>query len=512
MKFVDHYVSKRRYRSARVVLVKWHNAVKNKVYAKRYICLLVQRHYRGVLSTVIDKWHDMASHSAKVAALAKKSSSRVNRVRLKSAFLGFHASLKQGRKGKKVAKLLIRYARERVTRGWYRWRSCTLRMRLISKSAGDMRQQIATKQASQSFEAWRGLVHHVRARNSSLDIACEIGKRGGYRVHFLKWFKETRYLRLVANSSSRNYLLLSKYFFNLRVWKDKIVPLYRATLQGLAIMVNNRMRNWAFFNWRWRVNLSMRKMYLLQRVVSMCSKAKLAVGFNSWRNRVNVDTVTRLRTASEMNLNRIRSNSSMEQARAREKYESLKKDAGLALMFMSLKLVNSNVALVYFGWQKLKSQLSKMRELDFRKESLLRRTLVSKKRKAWERMRVQMKESRKADQLVLGFEKFARVVRGRKLRRGWLGFRQCMKAATVHDAEIRLARARAVSVFVKLGFLNHGIDESCRSAWDKWLLITRLKQWFEGERAKYEEVWAEKLKGEKERVEGLLKAKEVRAS
>ncbi|GMH84024.1 hypothetical protein TrST_g10468 [Triparma strigata] len=510
-KFIEHYIKKRNYREGRKILVSWRKVTEERVYGKRFLCNMLRRHYKGTLATVFERWKDMSEHYNRVMNLAEKNTEARMRVRLESAFLGFHASLREGRKGKRVGKILLRTAKKIVTKTWYIWRASTLRMRLISKVAGEMQQQITTKVTSASFQAWKNSIVTTRARNSSLDMAVSVGARGRYRLHFFKWLKETRYLRVMNNCEQKDWMLLHSIFFRMRVYKDKIAVGERTVMLRLVNMASRKIQGMSFKRWRgvvWRVA---KKEVALERVLWKCAKAVVSRSFLLWRAMLQKDVVAKLRTASEMNLSRMRSDSSMEMVKANKRYCDLKREAGMVLMMLSLKNVSSNVTTIFLGWKRLKSQVQGLRDFEKRKACLLCRVRLTEKRRAWAKWNFGVSEMKLAERDEKCLKILWRVLKLHAFRRGFRGLVNNVERWRVWRGDRDIEKCRAVSVFCRLGFINDRADGQIVSAWRRWAfwakgvgIVERVSGRIEAER----KAWAEKLSLEKERGEGLLKAKE----
>ncbi|GMH78208.1 hypothetical protein TL16_g07710 [Triparma laevis f. inornata] len=510
-KFIKHYIKKRGWREGRKVLVIWRKVTEERVYGKRFLCNMLKRHYKGTLVIVLEKWRDMVEHFKKVQVISEKNTETRARVRLESAFLGFHASLKQGRKGKRVGKILLRTAKKLVTKSWYTWRASTMRMRLISKSASEMQQQITTKVTSSSFQAWKNSIARTRNRNSSLDMAVSIGNRGNYRLHFFKWLKEARYLRVVANCEQKDWVLLQRVFFHMRVYKDKIAVSERSAMLGLSNMASRKMKGFAFRDWHRRALNMTKKIVTLQRVILKCAKATTTAAFLLWARMLQQDIVTKLRTASEMNMNRLRSDSSLEMVKVEKRYNDLKREAGIVLMMLSLKNVSSNLTTIFLGWKRFKTQVLKGKALEARKKMLLSRVKLSQKRRAWAKFGAVVREIRLSERDEKTLTIIWRVMKLHSFRRGWRGFVVNLERWRIWKAKKDIEKCRAMSVFCRLGFVNDVMDGQLVTAWRRWAMWAKGASTLEGIAAKIDaerKVWEEKLTLEKERGEGLLKAKE----
>jgi len=347
------------------------------------LLLTCQRFYRGLLLTALHIWKDTVKvwHETKVRV--EVGAEKFNRVRLSSAFVGFRVSVKEGRSAKKLTKLIFHVARRMLMRAYYTWKVGTVRMRFLTIRAVNMEKQIIVKAKTMSFDVWRGLAQRSRARNSSLDYAVSVATRGLNKHHFFKWVKETRYLRVMAHCDSVNEWIKQKYFFKLRVYAFKWQKMVRMRVAGLCGLVSRKQKMLSFAKWRTLYSLAGLRSRALYRIHLGWRKTIQGISFWRWSKMIKVEEISRLRTASEMSMRRLRSDSSLELVRQNEKYINLKREAGVALFFVVLKSVKSNVALVDIGWRRWKAVFWRSKEIEKRKEALLSRVFTSKTRRAF---------------------------------------------------------------------------------------------------------------------------------
>jgi hypothetical protein len=300
--------------------------------------------------------------------------------------MGLRVSAKEGRSVRKLTKLFLHVARRMVMKALYTWKVGTVRMRFLSGRAKEMQNQIITKAKTKSFDVWRSASKRTRFRNSSLDYAASVGIRGINKHHFYRWVKSTRYLRVMSHCESVNEWIKQKYFFKLRVYAFKWQKMIRMRLGGLCGLISRKHKMLAFAKWRRLYTLKGVRCQSLQAIFLALKKSSQGIAFTRWTRVLRTEEISRLRTASEMTMNRLRSDSSMELVRANEKYLALKREAGVALFFVVLKSIKGNVALVELGWRRWKMAFWRGKEMDVRKLTLLHRVEASKVRRAFNLM------------------------------------------------------------------------------------------------------------------------------
>jgi hypothetical protein len=419
--------------------------------------------------------------------------------------MGLRVSVKEGRSVRKLTKLFLHIARRMVTKALYTWKVGTVRMRFLSGRAKEMQNQIITKAKTKSFDVWRSTIKRTRFRNSSLDYAASVGLRGINKHHFYRWVKRTRYLRVMSHCESVNEWIKQKYFFKLRVYAFKWQKIIRMRLGGICGLVSRKHKMMAFVKWRQLHTLKGMRCQSLQARFLALKRSMQGIGFARWAQALRKEEISRLRTASEMNMSRLRSDSSMELVRANEKYLALKREAGVALFFVVLKSVKGNVALVELGWRRWKMAFWRGKEMEVRKEALLHRVEVSKVRRAFNTIarnsRLVLLESHRE----LCLAKMFRLIGAHAKRKAFDLIHEAVRRRDHKERLVALGRCRAISHFVQLGYANKSADYKLRKMWHLWVVRVRGYAMMEMDRQKLEREEKEKAAVELKRVKEVHK-------
>jgi len=221
-KMATHYFSKHLLRLRRRVYSEWRRITKDLKYGRRYLCIVVSNVYKSRLSENLNKWRQVVLE-IKTLELKQRAFERAqSRRRLLSAFDGMKENVVKTSKHRGIFKLLLRNIAKALLEAFWQWKLSTIRQNHRLRQSVKMEGKRKNRYKSKSFDVWKAMRVHGRQRNSSLDIAFEIGMKGVNKTHFFRWLKETRHMRVMAHVDEKNFFMLEKCFFQWRVFLRKI--------------------------------------------------------------------------------------------------------------------------------------------------------------------------------------------------------------------------------------------------------------------------------------------------
>ena len=320
---------------------------------------------------------------------------------------------------------------------------------------------------------WKLFATRAQAQKSSLRKAMHIGFRARCQPYFSRWARKSRSIRVMLLCKERNLRLVHEHFSRMKEYAAKDAKLRNASVKRLCRLLIGRIRSLAFSRWRREALLRGIRARSLARVITSYESKKKALHFRNWVSLLAKHELYRVSTASNIAAARLRSDSAMELSRQDDKLRRLSRDAGVALFFLSSKLIDSNLATIRLGWKVFKSAILKSKIMETRRHVLTTRVLLSQRRRAFGLILKEARERGRLERVDLALKKVFRLLGTWWKKRAVLCLRQKMNDSKRKEEAVALEKCRSVGHFVQLACTNSTWDYRFRRMWDRWVIVTR---------------------------------------
>lgn len=257
-----------------------------------------------------------------------------------------------------IFKTIVKCGMKKLIDGFWRWKMSSAHSAYQIMAADSFKEKKEVKFKSQSFDVWKRLRRHCRTRNASLDMAANTGSKAIHRLTFFKWVKQTRFIRVMANVSETNQWILQKYIFKWRVFITKVFKNYKIGGNKLYQIFRRKSYKKVFIQWRNKATSLSNKHRGIIRFSLAFLRALCSTSFSIWYRKTHEFKCVRIRTESEAMVGRLRASSDFETVREKDKYNNLKKEAGLALLLIALRSLDHKRINLRIGFFLLISRLN----------------------------------------------------------------------------------------------------------------------------------------------------------
>ena len=467
-KFATHYYKKHLLRLRRKVYSEWRRVAKDLKYGRRYLCMVVLNVYKSRLKISIERWKKAANDWQEIRRKQEKLRDSRMRRRLTSAFLGMKEMVAENSNHRNVYKCFLKCIKRILVESFWRWRLVNSHHVYLEKASDRFRESAVVKFKSKSFECWKRMRNHGRHRNSSLDIAIGVGTNGINRMHFFRWLKETRYMRVMANVEESEQWLLQKCIFKWRVFVSKVFRSSKNGATKVFAIAKKKATASAFRRWVRKTSLFAKAEGAITRLTLTCVRFMKIRAISIWSRCTQVDKYKRIRAESEALVGRMRASSEFEVTREQERIGELKKEAGLAILFLSLRFVQSSATTLLMGFKLFVCKVKQMSVFEDRRAHLLARVKKEKKRKTLDRWKLSVKQVNAASDRRTAARKVIRIVANSSLQNAVAKLRQNQSHHDRLEQQRRLRKATSISTLVMGCFKSDFVYLRFRRSFGLW--------------------------------------------